>query len=920
MVHKQITFPEDGIATILASLTGSDPIHDFDNNHRFLAASEILKRLNPNTFTYGGASGDVGRHFSNTPLLTIKEDVNNGKNLISASLVDEDNLVNFFTFPQTKQQPKTKTRRKKQKDIKTINKSRKKSQYIPGTKLKIIKKSKRGKTRGRPGKVSNKTVRKLFIKAHDLSDKEIDELIDFNLRQIHESVSNEIIFALFATILALKKRLMRDYGWFENVSFEPSEIQRLALNKTGFVFKQNKNKKSGAALNALSANIFNIIHTHMHHKILTAQMYLNEITNILLNDEYKKEFYKTYKSFIFGEKTGGIDTDSPIKPAIKRRVEADVEVEPDVPAIQDKKTRVHPPIPETLEEDMEPEPLPETVKDDTELEPEEPLDKLSKLKQRLEELNKNLSEYQEDSKKIGTHTDELKEKYEKKPFSLTWSKRTMTRVITDYLKDQIANTQAEINIINAAIEKEEANIQRRLKGKELSEGEKILKKQFISFIAFTSLFLSRVVKKIVKFTDDLPGINPRYEIVEIYIPEDEFLKLEIGAIIPYVEGNKGMKDYWATHAGKAFVFTKDIETNLLNYYTKTFKRPEYDVTKQEFVCPSGISLKKVLINNAAPTTKTLEGYEFCTYPGILDGALTNCNVTSQNIMPKEGAEYGIIHFVLSGANTAVKYEGKITPRPTAPKRMVDLQYEMTLDKQRIAGVAAGGSKSYIRGGEVNAKYFQLSDRDGTIKIEKTKTINLQTGKELEAPFALKETLSSILTYINKQNDDLQVRLMSGNVFDNLITRGLNGLYAGTVFTDNALEPIGADADIFQLVNGELFCKGCGDFFQEVVAVSEQSSYTDVRNLLYEPRGEILEWLTPDKKKQYTNLLRVFLANDRPSACRFMFMLTNGLSGINQYAMGGYYPKLDKKQLVIKRPNIRLDQICKATEEIQKTYR
>ena len=117
MVHKQITFSDDGIATVLASLTGSDPIHDFDNNPRFLAASEILKQLNPNTFTYGGASGDIGRHFSNTPLLTIKEDVNNGKNLISASLVDEDNLVNFFTFPPTKQQPKTKTRRKKQKDI-----------------------------------------------------------------------------------------------------------------------------------------------------------------------------------------------------------------------------------------------------------------------------------------------------------------------------------------------------------------------------------------------------------------------------------------------------------------------------------------------------------------------------------------------------------------------------------------------------------------------------------------------------------------------------------------------------------------------------------------------------------------------------------------------------------------------------------
>ena len=74
-------------------------------------------------------------------------------------------------------------------------------------------------------------------------------------------------------------------------------------------------------------------------------------------------------------------------------------------------------------------------------------------------------------------------------------------------------------------------------------------------------------------------------------------------------------------------------------------------------------------------------------------------------------------------------------------------------------------------------------------------------------------------------------------------------------------------------------KGVGDLFQEINAVCINGAYS---NPTYNP--DIYDYNRSTGQPH-----RLFLANDRPSATRFIFMLTRGISGINRNAFGGYYP-------------------------------
>jgi hypothetical protein len=118
-----------------------------------------------------------------------------------------------------------------------------------------------------------------------------------------------------------------------------------------------------------------------------------------------------------------------------------------------------------------------------------------------------------------------------------------------------------------------------------------------------------------------------------------------------------------------------------------------------------------------------------------------------------------------------------------------------------------------------------------------------------------------------------------------------------------------DTDFFTEIYEQLLLKGVGDLFQEINAVAKWGAYTDMDDNTnissYDDDGDAN---------------RIFLANDRPSATRFIFMLLSGKSGINELAMGGY----SDLKLIVKRPVIvkRPDDMWggKNTNKKRKTYR
>lgn len=151
--------------------------------------------------------------------------------------------------------------------------------------------------------------------------------------------------------------------------------------------------------------------------------------------------------------------------------------------------------------------------------------------------------------------------------------------------------------------------------------------------------------------------------------------------------------------------------------------------------------------------------------------------------------------------------------------------------------------------------------------KKINDIENNKKKDLQAWFVLKNTLTKILNYveINKSLD-----FKDENIFEKLFELGK---------TKSQTQSQTEFSNIFQTIYSEILFKGVGDLFQEINAVAKNGGYND--------------------KIINNDIIRLFVANDNPSACRFMFMLINGKADqINTKAFGGYFSYA--KYFLIKR--------------------
>jgi hypothetical protein len=254
-----------------------------------------------------------------------------------------------------------------------------------------------------------------------------------------------------------------------------------------------------------------------------------------------------------------------------------------------------------------------------------------------------------------------------------------------------------------------------------------------------------------------------------------------------------------------------------------------------------------IINNAAPIPSALKNVSYCPITSILDG-MSQCSWKSS----KGRIESGNIDFTIQNKDEPdLYYRGKLTPTYT--------------NKDKYP--------SEVR--------LELDIKTPKTTFQNTKMVAMGDNS-LEAHVVLKNTLLSVIEYITqKASDTTRDQLFTGgNIF-------------GKLYEISAETP-----SLFGIVFNEILYKGVGDLFQEINAVSKHGGYSDS----YRSDDTILSFNNTSGDQ-----LRYFVANDRPSGTRFIYMLSHGNpEEINTKSIGGYYS--DNKQFIVKHPSN--NDICK----------
>jgi hypothetical protein len=298
---------------------------------------------------------------------------------------------------------------------------------------------------------------------------------------------------------------------------------------------------------------------------------------------------------------------------------------------------------------------------------------------------------------------------------------------------------------------------------------------------------------------------------------------------------------------------KDIDNTLIDYYDLyvnstpkyAYKDGEY-MNDQRLQC--GRDSKKYVINNAAPIGSLIKS-AFCPYTSIIDG-MPSCSWKSSQ---RDGIEYGDMDF-------------KITENASNP-----LYYNGTMKiGDDISRIDVGFDINFPGFGKVNGKKL---------------FVDMKTSDDLEASVVLRNTLLSILLSIPN--------LRLTNIWDGIYARLTEQIPDPQDATNTKTIPL------FSLIYKEILFKGVGDLFQEANAAFKYGGYT-MENYTCDP--DIYSYQETDG-----NQIRGFLAKDRPSGTRFIFMLLNGSDAeINKKAFGGYYS--NEKEILAKRSDNK--NICK----------
>jgi hypothetical protein len=296
---------------------------------------------------------------------------------------------------------------------------------------------------------------------------------------------------------------------------------------------------------------------------------------------------------------------------------------------------------------------------------------------------------------------------------------------------------------------------------------------------------------------------------------------------------------------------KDLDTRLITNFYNFYNSNNSLITEEN--AKLNIN-QRYIINNAAPMGD-LQRKVFCPTSSIVDAMTSTC---TWNMANSDGIEAGNVDYTIAG--TKAQYQGKITfinnPSSTIPN-----------------GSIFPGTNNY--------DYIQstlIATLANGIVIEGNKIINVPNAVELKAHVALKNTMIVVIEKMYSLTNPA-----SGGRIDYFS----DGKIWNTLFLYGANEP---NNQFFKNLFAELLFKGRGDLDQEINAAIKNGAYQG--SISYPKKINISNF-----DKDSGHAVRYFAANDRPSACRFMYMLKNAPDNmVNKKAFGGYFSN-NKKVLV-----------------------
>jgi hypothetical protein len=288
---------------------------------------------------------------------------------------------------------------------------------------------------------------------------------------------------------------------------------------------------------------------------------------------------------------------------------------------------------------------------------------------------------------------------------------------------------------------------------------------------------------------------------------------------------------------------KRIITNFYNFYKENGSL----ITEETASCNTN---KKYIINNAA-SIDNLQNKVFCPTSSIVDAMTSTC---TWNMAQEYGIEAGNVDYTITSALRRFSYQGKTT-----------FIQEPTTNSGTIVPIVSGLSNF------IESKLIVTLPNG--IVIEGTKIINVPKSIELKAHVALKNTMVVVIEQMYNLTSNNINYFSTGQIWSKLF-------YYGVAEQNN---------QFFKKLFAELLFKGRGDLDQEINAAIKNGAYTTPLN--YTKKN--IEQFNTDG-----DAIRYFVANDRPSACRFMYILKNAPADIvNKKAFGGYFS--NKNRLLVK---------------------
>jgi len=277
------------------------------------------------------------------------------------------------------------------------------------------------------------------------------------------------------------------------------------------------------------------------------------------------------------------------------------------------------------------------------------------------------------------------------------------------------------------------------------------------------------------------------------------------------------------------------------------------------------------INNAVTAKVGLPDF-FCPFSSIMDGQ-SHCNTLASSLK-NNGVEFGVMDVIIRNGNII---------RQGTPTTGETMRYHIRVEQEREGSTVVLISVFLKIGNEILINIGRLSSTPSSPPADPPIRVDLNSrSSPLEASECLKEIIDvNLSTIINA----------SGQIIP----------------WDTYLQTIQADPALRRKIITSSFRKSLGDFLQELNSVIQNGGY--ITTPLY--KNIAGKTIVPPE------ILRLGLANDRPSGIRMILLILFGQTGINDKCAGGFINNDGKYLIAIRTITRRGGNVSKKNKKTVK---